>query len=185
LIDKLSHQLFYWINFFRGEGEVKKIILFLVVMFMALPVSAENIVVKQAKKVGVKKCLPAIEAISNFLLGDTTKYGVSSTWSSKNPDKQVFTSVIERNYSDGTVVFNLSVTPTPTGQCYTEYERIWSMNQTCLAYSQGLEGAKYKGQVNKEVAYLNVNGADQYLLPFGQNCIVIKREVIMDGLSLK
>ncbi|WP_127477151.1 hypothetical protein [Sulfurivermis fontis] len=150
---------------------------------IATTVSAENVVVKQAREAGVKRCMPAIEKIANFLIGDGNA-GVHSVWNSDNPDKQAFSAVIERNYSDGAIVTNLNVTPVPTGQCYVEYEKIIQFNKSCLAAAQEFKGAEYKGEVNKEVGALNHNGVHVYLIPSGTNCIVVRKEIIMDGLKL-
>ena len=146
-------------------------------------VNAENLIVKQAREAGIKHCLPAIEKIANFLDSDS-KAGVHSIWNKNNPDKQAFSAVIERNYSDGDIIINLNVTPVPTGECYVEYEKIIQFNKSCLATSKEFKNAEYKAEINKNVSLLDQDGVYIYLIPAGSNCIVLRKEAIMDGLKL-
>lgn len=166
----------------RRRKKMRKTI-FVALCFGAFAANAENIVVKQAREAGVEQCLPAIEKIANFLIEDGNA-GVRSVWNSKTPDKQAFSAVIERNYSDGTIVTNLNVTPVSTGQCYVEYAKIIQFDKSCLATAQEYKDAKYIGEVNKEVGAFDHNGVDVYLIPSGSKCIVLRKEIIMDGLKL-
>ena len=84
---------------------------------------AENGVVEQAKKSGVKKCLPAVKFMADFLI-ENGNSGSHSIWHSSNADKQIFTTVIERNFSDGVLLSNLTVAPVSSGQCAAVYDQI-------------------------------------------------------------
>jgi hypothetical protein len=144
--------------------------------------NAENIVVKQARAAGVKHCLPAIEKISNFLIEDENT-GAQSNWNSEQPDTHPFSTLIERNYDDGTVVINLNVTPVTTGQCYVEYEKIIQFEGSCLAASHKFKGAEYIGELNREVSALQQDAVNIFLIPSGSNCIAVLKEILMDGLA--
>jgi len=145
---------------------------------------AENLVYQQAKKAGIKKCLPAIEYISDFLVKNID-IGTHSRWSITDSDRSAFTTVIEANVSDGTVFINLNVTPTLDGKCYIEYESVFRFNESCIATSQTLKNAKYIGLVNKEIAVFNQDSLDTYLIPNGKQCIMIRKEIILDANALK
>lgn len=162
---------------------MKKVLCLIVLWFMVFNVHAENHVVKKAREVGVKDCLKTIEKISNFIIKDAN-YGVNSVWNSKHPDKQAFSSMIEVNFGDGTMLASLNVTKTASGECYVEYEKIFTFNKTCLALAKETENSVYKGELGKEVAYLEVEGAAVYLFPAGSGCIFVKKEIIMDGKKM-
>lgn len=154
------------------------------VLFLLLSIScnafADNLPYLQAKKAGIKKCLPAIQKISEFLVKDA-KIGTHSRWSRNSPDTSAFSTVIEANVSDGTILMNLNVTPTLGGNCYIEYESIFHFNKSCLAASQSLKDAKYVGELNKEIAVLSQGNVDTYLIPNGNECTMVRKEVIMDA----
>lgn len=154
-----------------------------VLCFIAFSAHAENVVVQQARQAGMKHCMPAIEKIANFLIDDGNA-GAHSVWNSVDPDKNAFSSMIERNFSDGVIVTNLNVTHTATGACYVEYEKIIQFNKSCLATSQEFKDAKYTGELNKEIGALNHDGVHVYLIPMNGNCIAVRKEIIMDGREL-
>jgi hypothetical protein len=143
---------------------------------------AENVPVNQAKQAGIKKCLPAIEKITNFII-EGGNAGAHSFWHNEKPDSRAFTTAIERHFADGVVFTNVNVVPTADGECYVEYLRISNMNKSCLATAQGLEGAKYKGELRKDIAILEHRGVTVYLIPNASQCTMVRKEVIMDGLK--
>lgn len=148
-------------------------------------VIADNITVKQAKAAGVKSCLYAVEKIANFAIEDGSA-GTYSHWATTNPDKSGFSSIIERNFSDGTIVTNIVVVPDAKGGCYTEYTKMYNSGKSCLATSQQLDDAKYKGEINKEVGIFERGSLMFYMIPNGtQNCTVVSKEVMMEGPSRK
>lgn len=144
-----------------------------------------NIVVKQAEKAGVKKCLPAIKSLSAFIIknGDA---GANSSWNSKNPDNNVFSSSIERTFSDGVMFTDLTVSPVTSGACSAIYNMIYYESKSCMAVAKDkYEKAKYKGELNKSITFLDDNDVDTYLMPAGAGCIVIRKESVMNANELK
>ena len=162
---------------------MKKAVFAATLCLISVAASAENVIVKQARQAGVKQCMPAVEKIADYLVGDGDA-GIHSVWSSDNPDNQAFTAMIERNYSDGSIVANLVVAPVKSGECYVEYEKIIQFNKSCLAASRDFKGANYKGELNKEVAVMDHDAVSVYLIPSGNNSIVVRKEVIMEGRKL-
>lgn len=149
-------------------------------------VSAENVVVNQASKAGVKKCLPAVKNMADFLIKDGNA-GSHSVWNSKNPDQQVFTAVIERNFSDGILLSSLTVSPVASGQCAAVYDQIIYSPKSCIAVSKETFGTyKYRFSVNKDVVMLESGDVSVYLLPAeGGGCVTLKKEVLMDATPSK
>lgn len=162
---------------------MKKVALLITLSMLAANVSAENIAYNQAKNAGIKKCLPAIKKITDFLISDG-KAGAHSFWNDKNPDLSPFSTVIERSFSVGSVVSNVTVSPTSDGKCYIEYQKIYNSDKSCIAEAQELDGAKYKNELNSRVSVLEHGSVNIYLLPNENKCTVIRKEVIADGLKL-
>ncbi len=128
-------------------------------------VFAQNVVVNQAEKAGVKKCLPAVKNMADFLIKDGNA-GSYAVWNSKTPDQQVFTSVIERNFSNGILLTSLTVAPVTSGQCAAVYDQVSYSPKSCIAVSKETFGKyEYKDSVNKDVVVLEAGGVYVYLLP--------------------
>ena len=155
----------------------------LMVMMSVFAAYADNTVLKQAQNAGIQRCLPAIKSMSEFII-DAGPSGSHCIWNTNSPDTNPFTCVIERDYSDGPVTTNLSVTPMANGTCYAEYEKVFLFDETCMSASQSFEGSKYLGELNKEVAVLDHNDVKVYLIPFGHQCVVVLKEIIFDALKL-
>jgi len=149
-------------------------------------VSAENIVVEHATGAGVKKCLPTVKYAADFLI-ENGNAGAHSFWNSDTPDKQVFSSVIERNFNDGTELMSLTVSPVTSGQCAVVYEQIGYWPKSCIAvYKETFGKYEYKNSVNKNVTVLQEGRANVYLLPTeGGGCISLKKEVLAEVVPSK
>lgn len=155
----------------------------LLALLFSTPCIAENIPYDHAKEAGIRKCLPAVQNISQFL-HEGKAHGALSTWATKNPDKQMFVSTIERTYSDGAQIMSIFVAPVPTGDCATAYERIMYWDKSCLALAKDtFSDFEYKGELNKFVTHLSKKsgGNSVYLMSAGNGCISVRKEVIIDG----
>lgn len=152
-------------------------------VLLASNATAENVAFDQARQAGVSKCLPAIEAITDAIVGDGNA-GAHSIWHRDDPDSTGFTSAIERNFDNGTVMTNVNVVPTANGECYVEYQRIAHTENSCLAAAKELEDATYQGELNSEITILEGAGLSVYLIPNEGRCTIVSKEVIMDGLEV-
>jgi hypothetical protein len=143
---------------------------------------AENKITQQAKKAGVKRCLPAVEAISNYLIG-ADPHGVDSFRTPK-PNQQPFSATIERNASDGVVLSSTTITPTQDGDCVLNYDLIRWYDASCLVVAQErYPKHRYRGVLSKKVILLD-GAARVYLLPAGDGCLALKKEVILKANGL-
>lgn len=154
----------------------------LLALIFATPCVAENIPYDQAKEAGIKKCLPAVQKVSEFL-HEGKHHGAHSSWATQSPDKQMFVSTIERTYSDGAQIMSMFVAPVPTGECATAYERIMYWDKSCLALAKDtFSDFEYKGELNKFVTILSKkSGGSAYLMPAGSGCVSVRREKLADG----
>lgn len=158
-----------------------KKITFISLCLVGMTANAENAVVKQARQAGIKHCLPVIESVSDFIISGKG-VGVHSVHQASNPDKQGFSAIIVEGHIDSAIVTNLNVTHAKTGQCYLEYEKIFTQMKSCSnVQKEHLKNAKLLGKLAGTVSTFKENNADIYLIPSGSNCIIIKKEVVGDG----
>lgn len=143
--------------------------------------AADNLTLQKAKEAGIKDCLKAVEGVSSFVVADNT-HGVHAIWNKEHPNETGFSSMIETNYNDGTIVTNVNVTKAASGECFVEYVKVVHYAKSCMAVAKNWEKAVYKGELNKEVAYLSDGSSSIYLLPAGSSgCVMLRKEIVMDG----
>lgn len=140
----------------------------------------ESTVYQSAQKAGVKKCLPAVKKIADFLI-EGGRHGSFDRWNTNNPDKQQFTSTIEQTYDDGAAIANLVVAPVATGECAVAYDRIAFVEKSCMAVrNEFFPKYEYKGEVSKYVTVLTgpSKSAVAFLLPTRTGCVMVKKETL-------
>lgn len=153
----------------------------LLVVAAASSAIAENLPYDQAKEAGVVRCLATVEKMGKFL-HEEKNHGAHSTWSRTNPDKSMFTSTIERTYSDGAEISSLIAVPTPGG-CAIAYERVLYFEKNCLSLAKDtFADFQYSGALNKFVTVLEKkSGGAAYLMSVGSGCLAVRKESILDG----
>lgn len=145
-------------------------------------IAEDNTMLKTAKKIGFVTCQPAVAKISNFITDKNAPHGSNDIWNSKNTDDSGLSSVIERSYIDGSILSSVTVVHTKADQCFTEYEKVFYLDKPCLAAAQNdFKQDHYHSELKKNVTYLKGNGADIYLMNAGTGCLVMRKEVLMDG----
>ncbi|GGP58939.1 hypothetical protein GCM10009347_26670 [Shewanella algicola] len=158
---------------------MKRILLLLSLVLSNNALAEESIPLKHATTHGIKKCLPAVKSIAEFLAKGN--HGANSLWNKNTPDESAFTSVIEQSFKDSPILSTMTVTRTKSDDCYSEYEKIFYFEENCMATAQTtFKGAEYEGMVNKYITFLNHEGIDTYLMPAGPGCVVIRREAYMN-----
>lgn len=162
---------------------LKRVCLSMTLALAAAHAFAENIPYDQAKEAGVVKCLPMIRKVAQFL-HEEKNHGAHSTWARSAPDKQMFTSTIERTYSDGAEIASIFAAPAVDGGCAVAYERVSVFEKSCLALSRDtFADFEYGGTVNKFVTVLTKKGGggSAYLMSADTGCIAIRKETMLDG----
>lgn len=155
----------------------------LALLLIASSAWAETIPEKQAQKNGIRTCLPAIKKISEFLIGDHKNYGASSSWATKEADKQMFISRIELTYNDGdSQLMTLYTAPTTSGLCAAAYERVTYWADSCMKVAKDtFKDHEYKGELNEAITQLSKDGNPIFLMKAGTGCVSVKQEKINDG----
>lgn len=150
---------------------------------MSFAAFAGNTSYEAAQKAGVRKCLPAVKKITDFIIENGT-HGSFDRWSTANPDRQQFTTTIERNFQDGVTLSNVVVSPVATGECAVAYDQIGFFEKSCLAVKSELFSKfEYKGEVGKEVAMIAGQNGNivVFLMSVKGGCISVKKETFADA----
>lgn len=148
-----------------------------------LGAAAENQVLEQANKAGIRQCMPAVEAISRFLIG-SDKHGADDAYPGKDTDRQIYSTTIERLTPEGSRLISLSVAPVTAGNCSLVYDQVQWFDAQCLVVAkERFPELRYKGVLAGQVAVLE-GPATVYLFPAGTGCLTLKKEVITNANAL-
>lgn len=148
-------------------------------MCAALGVHAEDAqITKSAREAKFLSCLATVAELEKFF-GEGHSYGNWSSWATERPSTQPFNTSIELTFDDGDQLVDLTIAPTPDGQCSYVYTRTWYSAKSCIATSKEkfLEGFEYKTELNKDIAAFSKNGVKVLLMPAGNGCVVQKKEI--------
>lgn len=157
------------------------------IMAMSTAHAEETGPVRSAIKAGVKKCLPAIKKLSAFLL-DNPKYGWTCTHVQANPDKGIFSCVMETVDPKGapTEFISMAVIPSAGGACAGQYTRVGIWPKSCEALQQQ-DFSDYevkKDKLGEFYAQLEPRKGFAAMRPFMMNvsntCQVVRTEMITD-----
>ena len=135
-----------------------------------------------AVKAGVKKCLPAIKKLSEFLLKGE-QHGWKCTHVQASPDKGIFSCVMETPFSKPVEFISMAVIPSAGGECAAHYTRvgIWPKNCDAIAqqeFSEFQEKDKL-GQYYAQMLPKKGHGAMRpFLMNVSDTCQVIRTEAI-------
>lgn len=145
-----------------------------------------------ARNAGIRQCLPAIDKLSSYLLGKNL-YAAHSTWHETNPDKEMFTSIAEVKFTDGTMIVDMTVTPTAGGSCAAVYQKYFHTNKSCDDTSKLFLNDRYMGHLMDKVVFLvgpgkHLNwdrhkGAEMLLMNVPGGCMAVRKEVIPDVMT--
>ena len=140
-----------------------------------------NGVLEYAKSGGVKRCLPVIQKLSEYLIGANKEaYGAHSVRGLVGADGKLFTAVIERNEPSYTSLASMSVAPLPDGTCSAVYEQIYNASVSCTQMALLLPIYKLRTTLNKEVAVYEHQSDDTqtvYMMPTPNGCLLVKKGI--------
>lgn len=144
----------------------------------------ETSVVNMAKESGVKRCIPNLKHISDFIL-DGKAHGTHSTWNQNAPDNRMYSSMSSKSYTDGNSHVSVVAAINSEGKCDTYYMETFALPNSCMKSRETTyKEMKYIGTLDdKTIVLENAGGANYYLTPQGtQNkmCLVSKRETVYD-----
>lgn len=141
-----------------------------------------NGVIHHATMYGVQRCLPAIKKLSVYLISGNP-HASHSVWHDTNPNNEMFTSVSEVKFSDGTMIIDMTVTPTAGGSCAGVYQKIFHTNMNCYKTSEMFKNDSYVGSLMSEVALMlnSQTNVKTLMMDVGSNgCMVLRKEVFPD-----
>ena len=139
-------------------------------------------IVDTAQKNGVKRCIPQLEKVSNFII-DGKKHGTHATWSQISPDGKMYSSLTSKGYSDGNSHVSVIGAVNSEGKCDSYYLENYALAKSCMmARETNYKDLEYVGTLaHKTIVLKNAGGANYYLTPQGAAnniCLVSKSETI-------
>lgn len=145
---------------------------------------ADNIPTSMAKQKKVKKCLPMVEKVSNFLI-EQNQHGGDATWNSKASDEHMYSALVAKRYNDGESHIHMAMAPSGN-QCDAVYTETFVMEKSCLAVREEVfKDFRYRGTLSDTTLVLQnaSSSVDVYLSNAGTNgrlCLVTRREAIYE-----
>lgn len=130
-----------------------------------------------AKRVGVKQCLPAIKKLADSILKDRV-HSSACAWSKSNPDGKVFSCSGVQTWGSQDQFYALSLTPTAKGECVGEYTQVILFEGNCEAVWREYFSSF---SVVSDPKYLTLSRelVTLHLLPRVDGCSVSKRETLL------
>jgi hypothetical protein len=142
-------------------------------------VISSNPIVKSAAKAGVRACLERIDQLTTFVSSNAEASAFLFP-APNNADKQIFSLSLELLAPDMLAYTSASFAPSGVNACSGTYEAIsyWPMNcqQT---FTKEFAQLKPVGVIKRAIQILDGGPTMRvFLMPAGEGCIAIKKEVI-------
>jgi len=126
---------------------------------------------------GVRQCLGRIDQVSNFLTNGATS-GAAVFLPPREPDRGLTSISMEVLGGNGISYVNTAYSPSATG-CDGVYEAITYWAGTCEQVAATFQGFTLVKPLREHIQTLDGGPtAKVYLMPAGQGCISIKKEVV-------
>ncbi len=138
-----------------------------------------NAIAGAAAKSGVSKCLGRINQVTNFVTANSQS-GTYLFVSPKQPDKSIISANLEVQAQNALTFASASFAPTGSDGCGGMYEAVTYWGENCDAVgAKGFPQLKKLGVIQRHVQVMQGEGTMRlFLMPAGQGCISIKKEVI-------
>lgn len=136
-------------------------------------------ITKRAREVGVSQCLSAIDQVARYLVGteDLPNASWYSFWTKDDADRHPYQVTIERTYEDGAALFNMTVAPSPNGECDFAYMKVFPFDKSCTGVASSIfKESTYKETLNKRVEVFEKNAMVNYAIPSGNGCTAVIEE---------
>lgn len=138
-----------------------------------------NAIAGTAAKSGVNKCLGRINQVTNFVTANSQS-GTYLFVSPKEPDKSIVSANLEVQAKNALTFASASFAPIGSDGCGGMYEAVTYWAENCdIVGAKGFPQLKKLGVIQRHVQVLQGDGTMRlFLMPAGQGCISIKKEVI-------
>ena len=131
-----------------------------------------------ASRQGVRQCLGRIDQISNFMADGSLGSGASVFLAPGNPDRGLVSVSMEVQGGNGLSFVNSAFSPSASG-CDGEYVAVTYWAGDCEQVAAGFPGFRLAAALRQHIVTLDGGpNAKIYLMPAGQGCISIKKEVV-------
>lgn len=148
---------------------------------LAAPPAKQPLVALAAQQIGVRQCLPAINAIAQRGTTGSTLQDIVIDWDHQNPDAAPFFSMTGMGAGTQRAALTITAMPTASGSCAVMVERISSGSGTCADVAAHelppMPGGKlidgitvYQNPQNREETYTLIQNPG--------SCIVIRRQAM-------
>jgi hypothetical protein len=130
---------------------------------------------------GILSCTSRINQVSNFLSSGAQETGSYLFISPTQPDKSIFSVSTEIRGNDASITYaSESFAPNQAGGCGALYEEVIYLPMSCNDAAQKyFPGMKRERELLKNITILVGSPTVRvFLMPAGNGCIVIKKEVI-------
>ena len=136
-----------------------------------------------ARIIGIRQCLPAIDATARRVTQGATKHDILVDWYRASPDTGPVFSMIGMEFGADSVVFNLAAVPTTQGKCTLFAERISATQRSCeLVASTDLRGYSGTALLPSITVYGSPSRPTETisLVKTQAGCLVIRRQATFD-----
>lgn len=131
-----------------------------------------------AAQQGVRQCLGRIDQVSNFLTNGATSSGAAVFIPPREPDRGLASVSLEVLGGNGLSYVNTAYAPSSAG-CDGVYEAITYWAAPCEQVAPTFQGFTGGKPIRQHIQSLDGGpNAKVYLMPAGQGCISIKKEVV-------
>lgn len=143
-------------------------------------VPAVNAVTQTATSLGVLTCAKRINEIATFLTANSKSGAFVFPPSKQQPDKSVFSSSMEINPANAPAMYaSASFYPNSNNGCDAIYDTVEYVDDLCA----NVETSVFKngtriGKIKKDIVIMAVGQVKFFLMPAGQGCVVIKKEIL-------
>ena len=145
------------------------------------PAPQVNAVAQAAINAGALSCAARINQVSQFI-GGNSKVGAFFFAPPAQPDQRLLSYSFEIQPPKGQAIYaSSSFAPNQANGCGATYEAITYWPDKCeLVAKKQFSELKREGQLQKEITVLVVaNSARIFLMPAGNGCVSIKKEVVL------
>lgn len=138
-----------------------------------------NAIAGAAAKSGVSKCLGRINQVTSFITANSQS-GTYLFVSPNQPDRSIVSANLEVQAKNALTFASTSFAPTGSDGCSGMYEAVTYWAESCdVVSAKGFPQLRKMGVIQRHVQVLQGDGTMRmFLMPAGQGCISIKKEVI-------
>ncbi|WP_126282540.1 hypothetical protein [Burkholderia stagnalis] len=141
---------------------------------------ATTVLAKAAHAVGIRRCYPAVDQVSNRMFANTRHADVALDWDRADPDGEPLFSLSGLEYSNASAVLSLMTVPAPAGGCSILVERISSAPLPCREVARSeLPGYRATPLVKAVTVYTEPSRPRETvtLVDAPPACLIVRRQV--------